>query len=247
VARFLKHIPCSNCGSRNNRGVYDDGSEWCFGCHDSTKASMSPLVARAKHGRQSGGNTNPDCKPLPSDASVHFGKPALDWLSKYDIPIETLIKEGVRWSEEWQQLLFTFGTFWQARNFRPGKSKYFTSGPHDDLLPIYFSPGDVQKRTLVITEDCLSAIKTAYATALNGLQMHAMPLLGSHLPSVKLNRLARLYNQAIVWLDHDKGKEAQQIVARCRAVGMTANVVITQHDPKDYTNEEILQILTEKA
>lgn len=245
MARFLRHEPCAACGSRNNRGVYDDGSEWCFGCGDLTPATLSPLVAKAKHGNDGVGGGGP--KPLPSDASVHFGKPALDWLSKYGIPVETLIKRDVRWSEEWQQLLFTFDQgagsdkFWQARNFQPGKSKYFTSGSHDDLLPIYSSENGRQS-ILVVVEDCLSAIKVSEID-LNGARFDAMPLLGSHLPAVKLNRLNRLYSRLYVWLDHDKGKEAQDIVRRARMVGMIASVVITQHDPKDYTPEEIYEKL----
>lgn len=29
---FLRHVPCANCGSRDNAGIYSDGHTWCFGC-----------------------------------------------------------------------------------------------------------------------------------------------------------------------------------------------------------------------
>ena len=29
--KFLHHAPCSNCGSRDNLGVYEDHT-YCFGC-----------------------------------------------------------------------------------------------------------------------------------------------------------------------------------------------------------------------
>ena len=32
--KFLRHEPCSCCGSSDARAVYDDGSEYCFSCED---------------------------------------------------------------------------------------------------------------------------------------------------------------------------------------------------------------------
>lgn len=29
---FIAHVPCQECGSEDNVGVYDDGHGWCFGC-----------------------------------------------------------------------------------------------------------------------------------------------------------------------------------------------------------------------
>jgi len=34
---FLYHSPCENCGSRDNKAVYDDGHTYCFGCHEYKK------------------------------------------------------------------------------------------------------------------------------------------------------------------------------------------------------------------
>lgn len=34
MSKFLRHIPCQNCGSRDNRALYADGGEYCFGCKD---------------------------------------------------------------------------------------------------------------------------------------------------------------------------------------------------------------------
>jgi twinkle protein len=31
-AKFLGHEPCEVCGSRDNKGTYDDGTAYCFGC-----------------------------------------------------------------------------------------------------------------------------------------------------------------------------------------------------------------------
>ena len=34
---FLYHSPCDNCGSRDNKAVYDDGHTYCFGCQQYKK------------------------------------------------------------------------------------------------------------------------------------------------------------------------------------------------------------------
>ena len=34
---FLYHSPCDNCGSRDNKAVYDDGHTYCFGCNEYKK------------------------------------------------------------------------------------------------------------------------------------------------------------------------------------------------------------------
>jgi len=31
-SKFLKHIPCKKCNSRDNAGLYSDGHIYCFGC-----------------------------------------------------------------------------------------------------------------------------------------------------------------------------------------------------------------------
>lgn len=247
MARFLKHIACSYCGSSDARGVYDDGSEWCFSggvrCTP-TGASISPLVAKALHG-----NDGEESRAAPDDTSTHIGPAGLAWLRKYHVPLEVLLQQGVRWSEKYQQLLFTFppDKFYQARNFRQGKSKYFTSGSHEDLLPVYplgndvAWDGDCSERNLVIVEDCLSAISIAYARPPEGPWCEAMPLLGSHLPTAKLVRLARLYSHLIIHLDHDKGKEAFKIANRAKLLGLTAEVVVTDDDPKELLPEQLVE------
>ena len=32
-SRFLRHIPCTRCGSRDNNSIYTDGHQYCFGCN----------------------------------------------------------------------------------------------------------------------------------------------------------------------------------------------------------------------
>lgn len=41
MAEFSHHAECPECGSADNRAVYDDGSSWCFGCETYFKADGS--------------------------------------------------------------------------------------------------------------------------------------------------------------------------------------------------------------
>ena len=31
-SQFVQHVPCDDCGSRDNGALYDDGHVYCFGC-----------------------------------------------------------------------------------------------------------------------------------------------------------------------------------------------------------------------
>ena len=36
TSEFVRHIPCSNCGSSDGKAIYSDGHTYCFVCHDRT-------------------------------------------------------------------------------------------------------------------------------------------------------------------------------------------------------------------
>lgn len=174
---------------------------------------------------------------LPEDCCYDFSEEAVSWLQKYGIGVDDAIRSHMVYSPANSQLIFKFYgadgelILWQARNFNPSrasKSKYFTSGDHSDILPIY--GGD--KDGVVVVEDCVSALRI-------GSQLASMPLLGSHLATQKLTRLNRLYSNLWVWLDSDKFKEAQEIARRASMLGINAKVVFSELDPKCYTNEQI--------
>ena len=52
---FVKHGPCSNCGSSDAVGVYDDGHGYCFACHtyhkdyDKDTATTKPIKTNTTH------------------------------------------------------------------------------------------------------------------------------------------------------------------------------------------------------
>ena len=60
-SKFIKHIPCEACGSKDNNSLYDDGHTYCFGCHIRTAPSTQINSVR---------NTN-TVAPLNVDGGVY--------------------------------------------------------------------------------------------------------------------------------------------------------------------------------
>jgi hypothetical protein len=228
MGRFLNHTSCPKCGSSDARALYDDGSSYCFSCRSSSNRGFGV--------RLHGGGEQKLGKVLPSDVSNVLSGVAWEWVRKYGLTAEQLIKNNVLYSPSRNQVIFTFPPteLWQARNF-DREPKYLTSGPHDAILPIY---SQSEADAIVLAEDCLSAIKISYVGC------DSMPLLGSSLSSSKLSRIAKTYRNLVVWLDHDKGSEAHKIARRASLLGMQARVVHTELDPKDYRYGQIREYLS---
>ena len=251
MANFVRHEPCPNCGSRDNLGRYDDGSAFCFGCEYRERATHYRPKVTDEH-------INREIPALPDDTSTNYSAEAVAWLGQYHLSIEESIKAGIRWSDSKQQLIFLLEDgCWQARNFYgpvKAKRKYFTAGNVNDSIKLYLvsqqpvaqlrSSTEQEKeesqgnRTLAVVEDCVSAIRIAGCDAAGGA-CDAMPVLGSHVSRERLCRIARLYSHLIIWLDHDKFKEAQALASSAKMLGLSSRLIYTDLDPKCYTDEEL--------
>lgn len=250
MGKFVKHSPCPRCGSRDNLATYHDGSGYCFGCGFVIKSRVSPYVT--EENGQGTRESNLLAEKMPGDDCVQYGLSAQAWARSFDVKVEELLARRVSYSPSQDRLFFNFydaegnRIFSQARNFSPlAKSKYWTVGKADDVLPIYYSTrieeakiqdGISKTRELVITEDCLSAIKIAR-------QSDAMPALSSDLSLTKLKRLARLYGAFLVWLDGDMFHKSQRICRRLQLLGCEAKPIYTPLDPKCYDDETIRNVL----
>ena len=250
MATFIRHTSCEKCGSRDNKAEYSDGSSWCFGCRAFTPGSFLEKISESRPDKSDNAH-----RVIPSDSNTHYSPDAVSWFTKYGMALDKLIKHGVKYSPSRNQIIFTWANtpLWQARNLDKEYTnkegvvkklpKYFTSGDHTNILPVYTENIlGFWEETLVITEDALSALKIASGRALHGLPVDAMPLLGTHLPTSKLMAL-RAHKSIIVWLDHDKYKDAISIAKRLALTGVNATTVYTENDPKDYTYEEIRKYL----
>lgn len=219
--------------------MYSGGSGYCFGCGFHIRPNKSPyLIEQDEQVRVS---QHIQSVALPEDFVLGVTASHECWIRKYDLSVAELLQHGVGESKQRDQVIFPFYNgegrllFYQARNFSPlSKSRYFTRGNPNEVLPIYSSGTD--GNSLAIVEDCLSAIKIAR-------QSDSMPCLGSDLPSAKIKRLAGLYEAFTVWLDSNMYPNAQRIARRFQLLGREAKAVWTELDPKYYNDEEISKTL----
>lgn len=222
MAQYLFHEPCPRCGSKDNMARYSDGGSFCFGCGFAEPATR--YVPKS--------DVRKEYEKAPK-LSREFSPECVQWVLQYGLSLEELLRRGCGWNDERKQLVFTFQdtACWQARNFREGsKSKYYTQGDVNELIPIY-SSGHNDGR-LVVVEDCISAIKVAR-------HCDSMPVLGSHVSNGKLHRLSKLFHTIYFWLDSDKLKESRNAADRARLIGINAHVIFTEDDPKCINDGDI--------
>jgi len=223
------HKPCLKCSSSDARYVYEDGSSYCFSCRTSFRGTVSPYTLPAKEKTSTA---------LPDDCSHDFPEHILKWVGQYDISVAELIKNNVYYSAKRNQLIYSWQDdkgntiLWQARNFSPeAKSKCYTCGVPEDVLPLYGHQAGLIDR-LVVVEDPVSAIKAARFGA-------SMPCLGSDLSPNKLKRLQsvlgaflRPSGKVVFWMDGNMFHKAQKMAQRMQLLGMDAVAVYTEEDPK---------------
>lgn len=251
MSEFKYHTSCPNCGSSDARAVYQGGSSWCFSCHSFKRGEINAELFRNKE-------SSKKVQALPDDLGKSYSPEVVAWAKTYSIEVPELIRRGVCYSERQLRLYFIWRDgeektiAWQARNFSGKGPKYSSSGSLEAVYPIYCSEDNqrsvesggkhglpVLRRSdgiLVLVEDCMSAIKIAR-------QSDAMPCLTSSLSPTKLNRLVRLYDTFVVWLDGNMFPNAQKMARQLQMLGADARAVYTPLDPKCYDDGNIRNIL----
>jgi hypothetical protein len=200
----------------------------------------------------------PKTNKLPDDATQNYSVQALAWAAKYEIGVESLLRNQVYYSSARNQLIFAFldgegnTLAWQARNLSAvSKAKrYYTQGDINDVLPIYHSRNDLGHsvcgvprrltRHLVLVEDCLSAIKVA---SLADVGRDSMPCLGSSVPRAKLARLRPFYDVLDVFLDPDMWPKSLMLAKQAEMLGFKARAIKAECDPKELTHLELKELL----
>jgi len=230
MTKFLKHIPCPKCGSKDNLGEYDD-HYYCFGCqYYKIKDDLNTLRTRINRAKIPSNVTTSllhTTKDLPQSA--------MKWLLSYGISLEEIVKYNMEWCEDNGTLvLLNTGSYWQSRSFRNIGPKYLSNG----LKPLtIYGEGD----TIILVEDILSAIKVSRISG-----YCSAPLLGSSLPLEWQHKLTEQFDNIHLWLDRDKAKNAIRFKNRIKSLGKKSRVIVTDKDPKEYSNKEIEQWLKNK-
>ena len=258
MAKFVKHAPCPKCGSRDNLGVYSDGSAFCFGCHYSVSATTSPWVGERN------GNSEECNDELQLRGTTTLDARAVEWLASYGLSIPQVLRWGVRWDDRWEQLLFPLYTedgsvcCIQAKNFnlqRARKAKYYNTGDKTNHRTAFLCCVSIRNaelkgksshsvslsctarlRACCLTEDIVSSMKVSSVC-------DAFPLLGTSITKETLTWLARRYTHLYVWLDDDKWKEGRDIADAAKLLGLSATALLTPLDPKCYDKQTIKEYL----
>jgi len=173
----------------------------------------------------------------PEDLNFEFGNKVIEWIKKYDLKVEDLIRNNIKWSPSREQLIYLFYgrdeevILWQARNFREGtthKSRFFTGGTPEDVIAAY-PPKQTEGEIGVFVEDCISALKVGRAGFIG------VPCFSATISPRKLARISKRFDHLVWWLDSDKYKEAIKQKQRTELLGTKSYVIYTELDPKDYS------------
>lgn len=233
---------CPACASigrdkhSDNLITYPDGGSHCFSCgyhrngRESFQSRLKPPTA----------NDQPlgDTYPLPADSIAQIPEKALSWLKSFNITAKELIENRICWSESRQLLLFPYDNCWQGRYFGDSTSfpRWYSKGPLDSIL---WGKGleTCSSSGIILCEDIISVIAV-------GRHFPTLCLFGSNPSRAKLGRIINHLSDNIVWwLDYDKRHEANRNVLYLQQIGFSSQAIITEKDPKCYTNQEIIQIL----
>lgn len=241
MARFKRHESCPKCGSRDNLGRYDDGSGFCFGCHYYEKGTADvwkPPVSSTESSSEGLGRV---CESLQE---LETGDVLNELLLKTNLTVPELLRAGAK-SRGKDTIAFIYNTVEgtpccvQIRSYASdGKNypKYFNTGSTEYAFPLYhYHPND---RRVVITEDTLSALKVARVT-------NSFSALGTQVQNNKLLSLQKKgFNHIYVWLDKDKWREGREICEKAMWLGMGATAILSELDPKYYSEEDIVKKIT---
>lgn len=239
---FLNHEPCPRCGSRDNVGVYSDGHKFCFGCRKRWSAPDNLQNLKSKVENNNNKIHVADTLDTSSFSYV-ISAEAAEWLKKYGISDNEILHYGICWNSKTSSLVFPIFNndtkellYYQERYFGPpdeNKPKYVTYGSKSQQL------GFITNRnfptSVVLVEDFVSAIKVSrYCTC--------SPLLGCSIDANGVNWLRETFSRVRVWLDMDKATQALREASKLNI--KDTQIILTQFDPKDYTTQEIVKILS---
>lgn len=226
LSSFIKNTACPRCRKQgkdrhgDNLALYSDGGMWCWSCGYGKKGmAMRPQ--------------EPLEQPLEAFSRWTRVLPSHH--------VQNLLERGFKPSELTE---FMYDSVWDRRIYPvySGKELVFYEARSLDKHPKAIQKGEKpihvlgSGERLVLVEDLLSAIKVARHTK-------AMPLWGSNLHKDWMPYFIGMRCPIDVWLDANKYRHALTISNSFKLVGVDSNVIKTEADPKDLTDEQIVNEL----
>jgi hypothetical protein len=200
-----------------------------------------------------------DFEPIKGDRTCTVPYAALHWLWQYSLTNEEIMKFNIGWSGRYKRVIIPLYEFaymgdeiarklvgWVGREVKyktkeerkkAGVTKYRTRAKKGKRRH-FVCPGE--QNTVVIVEDCISAMKVNIATGYT-----TVALLNT---SVGTDLMRWLRGKKIyLWLDGDMLASGVKQVNRMRSLGLAAYHVYTSKDPKEYNPVAIREQLENKA
>ncbi len=100
----------------------------------------------------------------------------------------------------------------------------------------FFIAKNMFSQEVVIVEDILSAIRVSHT-------VDAYAMLSTHIPEDLILMLSEMYRSILLWLDRDKGMKIMILARRYRAFGINARAILSEKDPKYYSDKEIRRFI----
>lgn len=231
---------------------------WCYRCSEGgwapkPKPSLAERLAKLKVQKAADNSVKFSPTP-PQPIEFNVAKWPVDarvWLFRCGIDEFWIGHLGFYWCDRIERVVMPvlddlgLLCYWQARGFDPKRPKYLSQAlPSGVAKPVYkaipFRRAPCKSKTLVITEDILSAIKV-------GEQCDAWSILGTSLTALSEAEIANSgYSKVLVWLDPDEAgvHGRRKIVPQLRRLGINAKAVRSGKDPKLYDFDEIRSFIT---
>lgn len=233
-SEFVRHEPCPHCGSRDNLGIYTD-HEYCFGCGHVRLYQYSYPISKPTETTKTISFPHDVTNMMPIEAAM--------WLKKYGITPLEVKANMILYSPSKEMLIFPL---FEDRKFIAYTGRYFgkdTShpkwkhiGPIDKVTKL-FNQEESKQTGVIFVEDIVSAIKV-------GRQYGCVPLFRAH---INVNKILSLKEKGItkflIWLDRDKAKESFVMSEHFRKHCLDVKTLLTEQDPKCYTDEQIEKIV----
>lgn len=243
-----KRVVC--CGSDRSRIIEHLPDRYVSNCFRSTcenyvekKSGLARLTAlHAKEVKQ-----ELKKNAIPHDTtyeSSEFPMDAVAWLSKAGIHQDVWEKYRFGYTAKYHRVVVPI--------YQDGTKVGATLRALGDVVPkyimttdrkgrIFTTKGNVGQGTVICTEDILSAIRISEAYP----EYDVCCILGTGVMLDRVLYLVSKYDHIHMWLDGDDAgvTATKKWVEKLSPYVKTSNTVIDGKDPKDFTDEEIIQIL----
>lgn len=243
-----KRINCWKCGGKKSGSISNRGKFYyygCFKCKDNESQDMPDMTPaerlKLKRDAEKFEASDPT---IPDDFTLDIPIAGLLWLSKGGLHVDEIRKYGFGWSETMRRVILPVYRDMvlqavQARSVSDDVHPKYLGQVWSGYRPVFRSSGTGTGKTLVLTEDILSACRV-------GKVCPAWSLLGTNLHHHTITEIANSqYDDIVIWMDDDEAgiNARRKMLVQLNSVGINARGLISDRDPKHHTLEEMKELI----